>query len=188
MGGVDRADQILWTLLPCHKTVKWWIKVFLYLLEVSMVNVGIIYQAFHENDRSKRSPTPFCENIIAGLLSGYPREVRRPGKHASLPAPLRIVEQQHSLRPFAGKNKRNVGDCIVCSDRNKKRFRSMHECKQCRKPISCTLALRSTNTLMDFKVSCTGKDMHSGPASSSYDDPDPSLPSSSRSSSPSSES
>ena len=135
MGGVDRADQILWTLLPFHKTVKWWIKVFFYLLEVSMVNARIIYQAFHDDNMSKRSSTPFRENIIAGLLSGYLREVRRPGRLASLPAPLQIVEQQHSLRPIAGKHKRNVGDCIVYSDRNKKRCRFMHECRQCRKPI-----------------------------------------------------
>ena len=60
-----------------------------------MVNARIIYQAFHDDDRSKISPTPFRENIIAGLLFGYPREVRRSGRHASLPAPLRIIEQQH---------------------------------------------------------------------------------------------
>ena len=86
---------MLWTLLPCHKTVKWCIKVFLYLLEVSMVIATIIYQAFHDDDMSKRSSTPFRENIIADLLSGYPREVRRPSRHASLLAPLWIVEQQH---------------------------------------------------------------------------------------------
>ena len=114
-----------------------------------------------------------------------------PGKSADLvdmPAPLQIVKQQHSLRPIVGKHKRNVGDCIVCSDRKKKSCRSMHECKQCRKPMSMYPCFERYHTLIDLKVSCTGKDMHSGPASSSYDDPDLSLPSSSRSSSPSSES
>ena len=53
-------------------------------------------------------------------------------------------------------------------------------------PCVCTLAWY--HAVIDFKVSCTGKDMHSGPDSSSYDDPDPSLPSSFRPISPSSES
>ena len=88
---------------------------------------------------------------------------------------------------IAGKHKRNVGDCIVCSDCNKKRCRSMHECKQCRKSMWVYSCFDRYHTIMDFKVSCTEKDLHSGPASSSYDDPDSSLLSSSRSSSPSSE-
>ena len=113
-----------------------------------------------------------------------------PGKSTDLvdmAALIRIVEQQPSLWPIAGKHKRIAGDCIVCSDRKKKRCRSLHECKQCGKPMCVYPCFERYHALMDFKVSCTGKDMHSGPASSSYDDPDPSPPCSSRSSSPSSE-
>ena len=74
MGGVDRADLMLWTLLPCLKTVKWWIKMFLYLLEVSMINARIIYQAFHDDDMSKKSPTPFRKNYYCrSAIRLYPR-------------------------------------------------------------------------------------------------------------------
>ena len=42
MGGVDRADQAMWYNLNIHKTLKWWKKVFMYLLEVSFVNSWIL--------------------------------------------------------------------------------------------------------------------------------------------------
>ena len=149
-----------------------------------MVNARIIYQAFHDDDMCKRSPHPSARTLLLVCCPIIP------GKSADLvdmptcQPPLRIVEQQHSLQPIAGKYKRNVGDCIVCFDHKKKRCRSMHECKlMCMYPC-----FERYHTLMDFKVSCTGKDTHSGPASSSYDDPAPSPLSSSRSSSPSSES
>ena len=65
-----------------------------------MVIATIIYQAFQDDDMSKRSSTPFRENIIAGLLSGYPREVRRPSRHASLPAPLWILSSSIDCGPL----------------------------------------------------------------------------------------
>jgi hypothetical protein len=45
MGGVDRADQAMgytMNIHHVHKTLKWWKKVFMYLLEVSFVNSCIL--------------------------------------------------------------------------------------------------------------------------------------------------
>ena len=70
MGGVDRADQKLWTLLPCHRTNKWWVKVFFYLYELTMVNARIIYLALNDDAAVKRDITKFRLDMVGRLLEG----------------------------------------------------------------------------------------------------------------------
>ena len=71
MGGVDRADQLTWNLLLCHRTNKWYIKLFLYLFEVTLVKTRIIYSALNPTMQLKRLPTKFRIEIVEGLLAGY---------------------------------------------------------------------------------------------------------------------
>ena len=44
--GVDKCDQLLSYYSFLHKSVKWWRKVFFWLLEVSIINSCIIYQHY----------------------------------------------------------------------------------------------------------------------------------------------
>ena len=48
MLGVDKLDQMMSYYSFLHKTVKWWRKVFFWILEVATVNAYIIYKVLAE--------------------------------------------------------------------------------------------------------------------------------------------
>ena len=121
MGGVDRADQKLWNLLNCHRTNKWWIKILLYIFELTMVNARIIFQECNGNvARLKRYPATFRNDLITGLTVGYFRPVKRIGRLIALAAEDRLSEYDHKRVPLPGWNckfETNSESCKVCSDK-----------------------------------------------------------------------
>ena len=68
MGGVDRADQLTWNLLLWHRTNKWYIKLFLYLFEVTLVNTHIIYSTLNPTMQLKRLPTSSASRLWKDCL------------------------------------------------------------------------------------------------------------------------
>ena len=74
MQGVDRGDQLLWYKLHIHKSLKWWKKVFVYLLEMSLTNASIIYKTFHPKSRS----ISFSMAVVYGLLEEHAKPDYRP--------------------------------------------------------------------------------------------------------------
>ena len=54
MLGVDKLDQMMCYYSFIHKSVKWWRKVFIWILELTVVNTYIIYQ--HTDKTKKCSP------------------------------------------------------------------------------------------------------------------------------------
>ena len=47
MGGVDKLDQLISTNSFIKKSKKWWKNVFFCLLEISVINVRILYMKFN---------------------------------------------------------------------------------------------------------------------------------------------
>ena len=47
MGGVDKLDQLIYTNSFIKKSKKWWKNVFFCLLEISVINVRILYMKFN---------------------------------------------------------------------------------------------------------------------------------------------
>ena len=72
MQGVDRGDQLLWYKLHLHKSLKWWKKVFMYLLEVSLVNASIIYV----QEVPQKCDINFISHGCGLRTSGGPRQTR----------------------------------------------------------------------------------------------------------------
>ena len=120
MGGVDRADQKLWNLLNCHRMNKWWVKIFFYVFELSLVNVCIVFQENNGNAaRLKRHRATFRNDLIAGFTAGYSRPVKRIGRPIALAAEDCLSEQDHKLVPLPEwncKSDPNSEECKVCSD------------------------------------------------------------------------
>ena len=153
MGGVDRSDQGMWYYLNIHKTLKWWKKVFVYILEVSYVNSWIIWKALHPGTRQR--PEKFCFAIVDGLLEGYVRPGGRPGRR-SVDAPNRLTER-HFLavnRYLTPAGRPSKPDCIVCSNRAVRRHQTEYMCAQCNKPMCPAPCSRRYHTLMDYKIDC----------------------------------
>jgi len=110
MLGVDRMDQMTAYYSFQWKSIKWWRKVFFWLLEVIVNNAHILYKS-HTNARRKLTLKEFrrelsvflCQVITPDVLPGY-------------------QHQDQSLERLRGRHfpekttKRR--DCRVCSDRN----------------------------------------------------------------------
>ena len=77
MGGVDRADQKASYGLNFHRNLKWWKKAFFHMLQVAVVNAGVIFKAFHNPKRFHANK--FRLSSAQQLLVGYERQSYRTG-------------------------------------------------------------------------------------------------------------
>lgn len=138
MSGVDLVDQKIITYLSVHRTLKWWKKIFVYLLEATFVNSCIIWQTLHPGERFYVNK--FRVAVIRGFVEGYERSCPNPGRRYSQLEPLNRLTERH----FPAKNPRTTPsgkparpDCAVCSVRKtpKGRRQTQFICKQCDVPL-----------------------------------------------------
>ena len=87
MLGVDKLDQLMSYYCFLHKSVKWWCKVFFWILEVAVVNAYIIYKELALKRGVKpMSHLAFRRRLIASLSEPIRSSViprARPGPQAS---------------------------------------------------------------------------------------------------------
>jgi len=155
MQGVDRADQLLWYKLSTHRQLKWWKKLFLYLLEVTTVNACTIYRHLHP-DKSVCA-TKFRLAVVSGLLEGYDCTSVRFARRPANPPPSRLVGRHFpscnlQLTPAGRPTK---PDCIVCSDRDVKRHQTPTLCRECKVPLCAVPCFERYHTLLDYKAICS---------------------------------
>jgi len=157
MQGVDRSDQLLWYNLSRHRQQKWWKKLFVYLLEVCMINAGIIYRQLHP--ALKFSPTKFRMSVVRGLLADYERKVSKVGRKMSQPPPGRLVERHFltNITTTTSGGKPYRPDCVVCSDRKVRRHQTQTTCKQCKLPMCAVPCFERYHTLLNYKAKCTAE-------------------------------
>jgi len=155
MSGVDLVDQKLVTYLSIHRTVKWWKKVFVYLLEASFVNATIIWRALHPEDRF--FVDKFRMAVIRGLIEGYERSISNPGRRYSTLEPQNRLIEKHYLMinpEKKPKGKQAYPDCEVCSDRSIKKGRrqTCYMCKQCKIPLHPATCFERYHTMMHYRM------------------------------------
>ena len=159
MNGVDMADQNSVYYPFIRKTRKWWRKLFFWLFEVTVVNSYILYKQ-HNTDRQTRPLThlQYRRSLVDALANRYlqsapPRP--RPGRpqkrqHDSSTDedPQRLNGRLHLLE-----KKERAQDCVVCSNRDKKRHRSHFFCKTCSScPTLCpTTCFERYHTRQNYK-------------------------------------
>lgn len=140
-----------------HRTCKWWKKVFFYLLEVCFCNSLIIWRASHEK---RINAEQFRLRVIHGMLHGYNRPVTRTVGRPIVDRdrPDRLIGGDHYL----GKNPQKLPngkpsrpDCVVCSDRKKKRHQTEYICKKCNKAMCPLPCFERWHSLLNYKVECT---------------------------------
>ena len=152
MGGVDMLDRQIWTYLQTHSCLKWWKKLFMYLLEVTYCQFKVIWLMQHPEQR--RSTSKLRCKLINGLLDGFSSnsKVGRP----SLERLGRLTERHFpGLNPARTKaGKQSKPDCIVCSNRNVHggRHQTEYICKQCNEPMHLTICFERYHTLRDYKL------------------------------------
>jgi len=153
MGGVDLADQKLQVYLSVHRTLKWWKKIAIYLLEATFVNSSIIWKAL--NPANKVRIDKFRMTIITGLIATHHRHIT-PARNVD--APYRLVG-----RHFIGINSARTPkgaqvkpECEVCSNRAKEngRCQTIYICKTCGTPLHPYPCFERFHTLIAYKIDC----------------------------------
>ena len=111
MLGVDRLDQRMAYYQFVRKSVRWWRKVFFWMVEVVVVNSYILYTT-HTDARRKHSHKDFRRELVLALCE----EQRSVMAHR----PQRQRRDQ-TLERLRGSHYPDTGavrrDCRVCSDR-----------------------------------------------------------------------
>ena len=111
MLGVDLLDQRMSYYQFCRKSVRWWRKVFFWLLEVAVVNAYILYSV-NTDHRRKFTHKEFRRELVLALC-----EEQRLQSHQN---PARQVDQ--SLERLRGSHYPDTApvrrDCRVCSVRS----------------------------------------------------------------------
>ena len=130
MNEVDVADQLGVYYSFQRKTLKWWRKVFFWLLEVTVVNSYITYKQIVINPKSHLAYRRTLIEVLAGrsITNAPPRpRIGRPRKrrHSDEADPERLNQKLHLLGKWEKQK-----DCVACSNQASGfRSRTYHHCK-----------------------------------------------------------
>lgn len=144
MGGVDLFDQLLSCYNVSWKSRRWWLKIFYYLFDASVVNSYILYRTASQQIKVKPKSHLVFRSILANQLIGdltrrsSVGSWRIVGKNKMKKVDGRAVSVENSVRLLnVGEhlpNKTSSRRCAMCST-EKKPKRSNIEC------VACKLAL-----------------------------------------------
>ena len=132
MGGVDRSDHFISSYQFMRKTVKWYRKMFFWLLEVSIVNSHILYNMVQtENGKKTMQHMKSRMCLVEALV--YERMLSRrkmcsPGRgRPSIGSPeQRLSGLFHSMNRKQG----SKGRCVVCLARGVRK-ETIYFCETC---------------------------------------------------------
>lgn len=137
MGAVDRADHYCASYGFSRKSLKWWRKLFYWLLEVAVVNSFILFNIQRRNNGlAAVSHIEYRKAVLLQLI-GDVRNAdgnRKRGRPSSHDNEERLNRKPHLVSAFPEKKTK---DCTVCSDRKVpgQRKKTIYYCKTCsRKP------------------------------------------------------
>ena len=127
MLGVDKLDQLMSYYSFLHKSVKWWRKIFFWLLEVMVINSYIIYKELARRRGDKpMTHLAFWRNLIQSLSEPLRSSVppsSRPGPRAS-----QRLERLQPVPHFPRKGRKRRD----CSDRDGgTRHLTAYQCATC---------------------------------------------------------
>jgi hypothetical protein len=135
MSGIDRSDQMMSYQTSLRKTIRWYKKCAVHMLQVFLINAHYLY-----TEQAKDRPTEmkslnlleFREAVILALVGEDKREAKKKEK---MPR-----SQFHYLKPNAPTPKvvMPCKDCEYCKTTGQKRKQSRYFCAHCpTKPVLC---------------------------------------------------
>lgn len=134
MSGVDRHDQLM-SYYPCeHKALRWYKKVFVHIIQMSLINSFKLYRKDHP--QSKSSLYDFRLEVIDMLLpEKVPSSPKRPKQRRS-----DIIHVLSKIVKKDSKNQTVRKRCKQCT-KEKRYTRTVFFCAQCPdEPGLCALA------------------------------------------------
>lgn len=131
MLGVDKLDQYTSYYSFLHKSVKWWRKVFFWILEVAVVNAYIIYKNLATATGQKPMKHSGFRRVLINYLSAPLRNQTTQSTRTTRPG-AQNLERLHQVPHFMEKGRKRR-DCVVCSDRTPggARHLTLYHCATC---------------------------------------------------------
>lgn len=133
MGAVDRADHYCASYAFTRKSVKWWRKLFFWIIEVAVVNSFLLMrQTYAAQGLKMHRHLRYRRNLIEQLVGSQRSQTKKRGPAKELDADERLDGRQHFIYKIVGRGSK---DCAVCSDRKTKggRRETVFFCKTCSK-------------------------------------------------------
>lgn len=135
MGAVDRADHLCTSYKFARKSLKWWRKMFFWLIEVAGVNSFILYNIWQrQNNKNAEIQLNYRLKLITQLVGNVHNRNRCRGR----PSTKDMSEPLNNKTPFIDQlPDKKAKDCAVCSKRKSPggRKTTVFYCKSCtRKP------------------------------------------------------
>ena len=148
MGAVDHVDMQISFSECIRKSIKWYEKLFIHLLDMAVYNAFVIYKI--QNNTSYQL-SDFRLEIIREILTKYgpqrPSTVGRPSTRAS---PLRLTARHFpSIIPQTLQSKQPQGKCVVCTSHNTRRDRR-YFCADCDAPLCIVDCFQDYHTKMNY--------------------------------------
>jgi len=137
MGGVDTADQLLSYYGFSHRTVRWWRRAFLFLLDMAAVNSYILYTIQHPDKKRRLTHEQYRIQLATDLLTAAGVRLPSHGRRSVSQPAARLTERHFPTT--IGRNE--VGrpiqqDCTVCSHRRGRgRKTTTYKCRECNLPM-----------------------------------------------------
>ena len=109
MRGVDRGDQLIQYYNVGRRSVKWWKRVFSYMIEVSALNAFVLFE-YARTTPHKKNYLGFRIALAEELVGSFSSRSQRGRPRRSCDPPGRLDGRSH-LPVFAEKR-----DCVVCME------------------------------------------------------------------------
>ena len=158
MGGIDLADQYCSSYAFLQKTLKWWRKLYFFILEMSITNSFILYNLHMKATNKKQLRHRLYREQLSKELVG---EIRNPnfGKRRKvnpIAQEARLDGLFHGIDQMPNNRKR---DCLVCSDRKRPggRKETTYYCITCpsQPPLHPKYSFTAYHTKRDYKIKYT---------------------------------
>lgn len=154
MGSVDKSDMQISSLECARKSMKWYIKFFMHLLDIAMLNSYVLFQM---KTGKKPQMLDFRQRVINQIFEKFaePKSSSRGGRPSSQESPLRLT-QRHFPEPVpqtVGKGSRSQRQCHVCKHtkkRESKRKDTRFYCKDCNVALCVYPCFMEYHTLLHF--------------------------------------
>lgn len=152
MLGVDRLDQLVTYYSFVHKTIKWWRKVFFWMLEVTIINSYIIHrERARQNGIYVLTHKKYRKALVTYLSE--PLLMTSATRTTANPRPQPSMERlQSGLRHTITKGTKRR-DCVVCSTREEggRRHLTRYMCSTCRNhPAFCPTCFNRYHSVRDY--------------------------------------
>ena len=148
MGAVDHVDMQISFSECVRKTIKWYKKLFIHLLDMAVYNAFVIYKM--QNNTSYQL-SDFRLEIIRQILTKYgPQRSSTIGRPSTRDSPLRLTARHFpSLIPQTLQSKQPQRKCVVCASHNIRRD-TRYFCADCDAPLCIVDCFRDYHTKVNY--------------------------------------